>query len=967
MIPEPSAAEEGAGELELLVQRFAEAEANLQAHLAGQADTIVGLDGQAFMLHPAQQRLLASEAALIRQAGVLKAILDALPSHIALVDAHGVITAVNLAWTRFAQDNGWRGASYGIGSSYLEVCATAILHGQDAVAADARAVVNGLTRVLGGEIGQFSYEYACHAPTAMHWYVLTITPLCSDDSSGAVIAHADITERKLAELSLQASEDRFRATFEQAAVGIAHVAVDGRFLRVNVRFCDIVGYSRDEILGLSFTHLSFPEDQEVADAARHAMLARTQASYAVEKRYRRKDGVAVWISLVTTMVHSPADKSYFLTVIEDITLRKDAERLLRDSERRFRAVIERSADGISLIDADNRILYLSPAVAAIEGYAPDELVGRLGLENTHPDDLEAVRRTIVELLAHPGKPIACVWRRRHKEGHWLWLEGVAINLLGDPAVGAIVTNYHDVTGRRRAEAEIRQTQQLMRMACRVGRMGAWSVDVPTLTVTWSEEIKTIHDLPLDFVPDITTAIEFYAPEYRPAITAAVDACRLEGVPFDMEVQIITATGRSVWAHTIGEAVRNAEGAIVSVQGAFQDITERRKLEHQFLRAQRLEGIGTLAGGIAHDLNNVLTPILLAINLLSRGERDEKRLRMLEMMDASAKRGADMVKQVLSFARGVEGQRLPVLILELLREIEKFINETFLKSIRVRTQVAADIWYVVGDHTQLYQLLLNLCVNARDAMPDGGSITLSAENVTLDEVTAKVFVEAKPGSYVVIGVEDTGSGMTPEIIAKIFEPFFTTKDIGHGTGLGLSTCLAVVKSHGGFIRVYSEPQKGTSFKIYLPAQIIVQADPQRPAEEMLPRGHGELILVVDDEAAIRQLARQTLEAFGYRVLVASDGSEALAIFAVQQDSISVVLTDIMMPVMDGLSLIRVMLKIRPGVRIIAASGLNESHLVSKAMSGGVKHFLAKPFSPETLLGALATVIAEPEGASHRPFA
>ncbi|MDB6118104.1 MAG: sensory box protein [Verrucomicrobiaceae bacterium] len=388
----------------------------------------------------------------------------------------------------------------------------------------------------------------------------------------------------------------------------------------------------------------------------------------------------------------------------------------------------------------------------------------------------------------------------------------------------------------------------------------------------------------------------------------------------------------------------------------RDNTERRKLEEQFLRAQRMESIGTLAGGIAHDLNNMLAPIMMSIALLKLQETDHRRLDILTTIEGSARRGADMVKQVLSFAQGVTGQQLEVRIGPLLAEVEKIVNDTFLKNIRVSSDIPMDLWTVQGDPTQLHQVLINLCVNARDAMPHGGSLRLSASNLVLDEHYAGMNMEARPGPYLVIQVEDTGTGMPPEVIDKIFEPFFTTKEVGKGTGLGLSTTLAIIKSHGGFVRVYSEPGAGTKFRVHLPARTVrAKGGDDAPAKIDLPRGNGELVLVVDDEASVRQITQQTLLAFGYRVLLASDGVEATALYAVQRADVSVVLTDMMMPLMDGPTTIQVLMRMNPQVRIIAASGLNANEMVAKAASAGVMHFLPKPYTAETMLQALHMVL------------
>lgn len=443
-----------------------------------------------------------------------------------------------------------------------------------------------------------------------------------------------------------------------------------------------------------------------------------------------------------------------------------------------------------------------------------------------------------------------------------------------------------------------------------------------------------------------------AETFEPAWDKALQAGEWDG-----ELLQVGKDGRKLVVEGRWTLLRDAAGQPCSILVINTDITERKKVEEQLLRAQRMESIGTLAGGIAHDLNNALTPIIMSIDLLKLQERDSRRLSILATIEGSAKRGADMVRQVLTFARGVEGQRLEVQVGHLLKEIEKFANETFFKNIEVRSDIPSDLWVVQGDPTQIHQVLLNLCVNARDAMPGGGKMMISARNLLLDEQRASMMAGASPGLFLLIEVDDTGTGMPPEVMERIFDPFFTTKEQGRGTGLGLSTTMAIVKSHHGFLQVHSEVGRGSTFQVYLPAQTgaVTGLGEVVPAPIELPRGNGELVLLVDDEEPVRHITGQTLESFGYRVLPASDGVEASTLYAARKDDISVVLTDMMMPLMDGPATIQVLLRMNPQVKIIAASGLSVKSMVAKATSAGVRHFIPKPYSAETLLKALHSAL------------
>ncbi len=416
-----------------------------------------------------------------------------------------------------------------------------------------------------------------------------------------------------------------------------------------------------------------------------------------------------------------------------------------------------------------------------------------------------------------------------------------------------------------------------------------------------------------------------------------------------ELHQLTKDDKEVIVESRWTLVRDEEGQPKSILVVNTDITQKKQLEAQFLRAQRMESIGTLASGIAHDLNNVLTPILMTAQLLEAEPQEERYQRLLPVLVANAKRGANLVKQVLSFAKGLEGKFTILQVKHLISEIKQIIKETFPKSLEIRTDIPQSLWTVSGDATQLHQVLMNLCVNARDAMPDGGRLSICAENQFIDRSYAQMHLDAQVGSYIVVTVTDTGMGIPPEILDRIFEPFFTTKELGKGTGLGLSTVMGIIKSHNGFINVSSVIGKGTEFKVYIPAIESTEAEVLEETE--LPIGHGELVLVVDDEVAIREITKTSLEAYNYKVITACDGIEAIALYAEHRDEISIVLTDMMMPSMDGLTTIRTLRKINPQVKIIAISGLASGDKLAAVIGTGVKTFLSKPFTTQELLKTL----------------
>jgi PAS domain S-box-containing protein len=418
-----------------------------------------------------------------------------------------------------------------------------------------------------------------------------------------------------------------------------------------------------------------------------------------------------------------------------------------------------------------------------------------------------------------------------------------------------------------------------------------------------------------------------------------------------ELQESTRDGKALTVHCRATLIRNPNGQAKSLLIINSDITERKQLEEQFLRSQRLESLGVLVSGIAHDLNNALAPILIGVDVLRQSPDKEEIIKTIEV---SAKRGAEMVKQVLAFARGNDTNKTVIHVESLVKEMGRIVNDTFPKNIRCQVMVGGDVWTVMGIATPLFQVLLNLCVNARDAMPDGGSLTLTAENVLVNAEMATHHPDARVGDYVCISVSDTGQGIAPEQMENIFRPFFTTKDPGKGTGLGLSTSLNIIKNHGGFLVVNSQVGNGTEFKFHLPA--FMERSSATPANDALPMGNGERVLIVDDEAIVLVIARTALENYGYRVLTATNGLEAISCLNEKPQGIDLVITDWIMPLMGGLATATAMRRIKPDIKIIAAAG-SEKETGDAADRLKVEAFIAKPFTVEKLLKTVQSVLKQ----------
>lgn len=423
-----------------------------------------------------------------------------------------------------------------------------------------------------------------------------------------------------------------------------------------------------------------------------------------------------------------------------------------------------------------------------------------------------------------------------------------------------------------------------------------------------------------------------------------------------EMECKSRDGEKRFVQSRWTLLRNEDGSPKGILIINSDRTQLRLLEGQLLRAQRLESIGTLASGLAHDLNNVLAPILMSVHMLKEEATDDSMRVCLDMLETCARRGSDIVSQVLMFARGVEGRRMPVHPKHLMKEVQRIVTETFPRGIRLEAQICKETPLIECDATQIQQLLMNLCVNARDAMPNGGTLTLRTHTAELGPEAGALHPKARPNTYVVLSVKDTGNGISAEVRERMFEPFFTTKRPGQGTGLGLPIVRSIAESHGGFVQVESRLGQGTTFRVYLPAAVAEIEKLIGNGESLpLPQGNGETVLVVDDEPAIRRIVVVILLRNGYHTLVAADGREALTAFHRNKDRVTLMVSDLMMPRQDGPTAIRAIRSCKPGLRVLAMTGVGEESSLAEARAAGVEVFLKKPFTAQQLLAAVKQLV------------
>jgi PAS domain S-box-containing protein len=622
----------------------------------------------------------------------------------------------------------------------------------------------------------------------------------------------------------------------------------------------------------------------------------------------------------------------------------DQYRLRRERERaevKFRKLVEQSLTGIYLAQND-RFVYVNPRMADILGFSEAELMGPSLFEFIVPADREMVRENIRRRLEGEVESVQYEFRMLRKDGTVINAEvrGCLSEHDGQPA---ILGSLLDVTEQRRAQETAREQAEMLDRAHEA--IVVYGIHTRRITF-WNRGAVRLYGWTADEAVGRDVGELIFSDASAPD---AVTAHLLKAGEWRGEHNQVSKTGKKSIVSSSASLVNDANGEPKLALVINIDITEQKEFEARFLRAQRMESIGTLASGVAHDLNNILTPIMMSAPLLRRDLAQEKREHIISSIETCAGRGAQIIKQVLTFGRGLEGDKRPVQAGALVKEVIKIMRETFPKSIGIESSLAPTLWPIIGDSTQIHQVLLNLCVNARDAMPGGGKVRLSAANLEVDANYASMLPEANPGPYVLLEVSDSGTGIAPEIVERIFDPFFTTKEVGKGTGLGLSTVHGIVKGHGGFLKVTSSPGKGTTFQVYLPAAPDQDAAiDTSESETQIPNGHGELVLVVDDEETVRRSASMVLEASGYEVVLAADGTEALAVFAQNSDRIAIVLTDLMMPFLDGVGLIRALHSMSPNVPIIASTGLEEKHKLLELRAMDVETVLYKPYGAKALL-------------------
>jgi PAS domain S-box-containing protein len=791
-----------------------------------------------------------------------------------------------------------------------------------------------------------TFEY----PFNNRWLRATVSSIvcCKNHQQKFAYIIEDITESKQVEsekLQLleneQATHSKIADIFESITDGFFALDNNWCFSYLNKQAETLLQVKSEAILGKNIWSV-FPEvvDSKFDRSYHHAVTERVSVEFE-----EFDPSLNSWFA-----VHAYPSPNGLSVYFQDITKRKQAEENLNCQQAILQSMSSVSPLGFYVVEkCSGQIYYLNNRFCEIWGIEHLQAQIERG-ELKNRDVIAECKKLVADIptFIDGDKSIHNQKNLSIAEDEILLNDGRIIRRVstqfrqeGQCCFGKLYI-FEDITDRKRAEQQIRERSTLLDATTDAiilrdlsNNILLWNKSAEKLYGWQSEEAigKNVEDILC------TSGVQ----QYKEIYNIVLEKGSWQGELIKHNKAGLEIRVESRWTLVLDEWLQPK--SILTVD---TDITQKKQLEMQFLRTQRMESIGTLASGIAHDLNNVLSPILMSAHLLKSKCHDERNLQMLKIIENNAKRGADLVKQVLSFARGMEGNRTPIQLKVLIAEIQQIIEQTFPKSIALDTQIQPNLFPVSGDSTQLHQVLINLCLNARDAMPDGGILKISADNVLIDEHYASMNLDAQAGAYIVLKITDTGVGINNELLDRIFEPFFTTKDFGKGTGLGLSTVIGIIKGHGGFVRVSSRVGS-TEFKVYLPA--IVAEVPLEIEELQTPPGNGELILVVDDEPAIREITQTTLENHNYQVITANDGIEAIALYAQYKNKIKAAIIDMMMPNMDGSTTINTLQRMNPSLPIIAVSGLASSEQIPLHKNSKLSAFLPKPYTAHELFKTL----------------
>ncbi|PIW44469.1 MAG: hypothetical protein COW18_12950 [Zetaproteobacteria bacterium CG12_big_fil_rev_8_21_14_0_65_54_13] len=795
---------------------------------------------------------------------------------------------------------------------------------------------------------------------AGNWYNRRILPYRTAEGRilGAVITFDDITVIKHALEEMDHSEQKYRGLFEHMLNGFAlhkivcdeqGKPVDYLFVEVNKAFEQLTGLQGHDIIGRKVTEVLPGIENDSADwITRYGKIALSGKPLRFEQFSQALDK---WFSV---LAYSPEAGS-FATVIEDITDRRQAAALLAESEKHFRDTFEQAAVGIAHVGLDGRWLHINSRLCDMLGYTHDELQARTFQDITHPDDLDSDLKLMQQLLVGSIKTYSMEKRYLRKDGSPLWFNLTASLVLStDGAPDYFIAVIENINKRKLAEERLRISERTLREAQQTAHIGSWTNDFDG-HISWSDELYHIYDVsPEDFTPTTENIIQLVHPDDRPLLQQWFDDCLAEQKPDPIVLRYIRPDGSLRYIKRQGELICDAEGKPSHMTGTAQDITEQKELEEQFQQAQKMEALGTLVGGIAHDFNNILAGITGNIYLAKQqGQMPPDAADRLHTVEGLSFRAANLIQQLLTFARKdkVSMQALP--FTPFLKETMKFMRSSIPENITVSQDIPDNPMIIKGDGTQIHQVLMNLINNARDALEgvENPRIDIRLAYLHTDPDFRHAYPHATHDNYAHLSIADNGCGIPEHAIKHLFEPFFTTKEPGKGTGLGLAMAFGAVQTHNGFIDVESTPGKGSVFHIYLPIEEDREITPELAEDGQPEIGHGETILLVDDEPYVIETGKEVLESLGYRVLAARDGKTAVDLFRANCEKIALVMMDVVMPGLSGAKAAEQIRQISPGIKVLFCSGYDKEAALPRDLSSDDTPFLSKPYNVAALSKAI----------------
>ena len=793
----------------------------------------------------------------------------------------------------------------------------------------------------------------------------------------------DISKRKQAERALRESEGKYRNILENMDDIYLETDLKGNYIFFNDSLCRVLGYSREELQNINYRLIGPPERVQYIYKALNEIYVTGREKNFAEYKLIARDGSTIYLDMSVSLLRSSTGEPVgFKAFGRDITEKVKARRKIEESERRLRLITDNIADVIWTMDFNMHFTYISPSIIRVAGFTPEEVINTPVKAIVPPDHYEQFKQLLADELAREEKrPFSTesgvtIYEIPflHKDGSPRWAEiNVAFNRDENGRAFEIVGVARDVTKRKRAEEALQESEKLYRMIVENVNDIVWTVGLDLhftyvspahvrLTGFTTEEIVSMT------LPDLVTAESF---ELAAKTLAEELALETSGQPFNpnryriLELEVLRKDGSHVWVEITAIFNRDPDGRPTEIIAVGRDITERKKvaeerdkLEKQLAQAQKMETIGRLAGGVAHDFNNMLSVILGYVDLAKLHVAPKHFiLKDIAEIEKAAIRSRDITRQLLAFSRQQIIEPKVIDINEMIARVQKALIRLIGEDIELEVIRGENLGMVKFDPSQMEQILINLAVNARDAMPDGGKLMMETENVALDDCYCDNHAGFTPGRYVRLSVSDNGVGMDQETLQHIYEPFFTTKETGKGTGLGLATIYGIVQQNNSFINVYSEPGHGTTFNIYIPHTTEERDVKEKSEREPAAQGTGNVLLVEDDPMVL-EITKRMLESLGYVVVVAKNALDAASLCEESScESIDLVITDVVMPSMSGKELRNRLTEIRPGIKVLFISGYTADAIARHGILDEGVHFLQKPFNLKDLARKVKEILGE----------